>query len=151
MAEKTITPEKKGGTDWVVPVALVGGGAALGVGLWFYMKKPQGIDQGDDAVAKFKFHYEGASGQYILQVSLGHVRDIGVQLFDHIEGLTWTKEVELPESGEYEFTIPMDLPAAITPGIYDGEALIRLPGSDWLDYVTGGKLVTKSVITIREP
>ena len=149
MADKTVTPETKGGSDWVMPVALGAGVLGVGFGLYMYLKKPAGsVPQGSDAVANFKFNYQGEGGDYILQVSLGKVTVLGT--FDHVEGMTWTKNINLTESKEYAFSVLLDLPNAVTPGTYDAEALIRLPGSDWLDYVEGGKLVTKSALLITE-
>ncbi len=136
---------EKSKSDWVLPVALIGGVAAVGAGLIFYLHKP-GIPPGSNIKALFKFSYSGQGGKYILQVSLGHVRIV----FDHIEGMTWSKEVTLNESKEYEIPLEFKLAEAASPGPYDAEALIRLPGSDWLDYVPGGKLVTKSAILISE-
>ena len=148
MAE-TKTPVERKERDLVLPIVLGASTLAIGVGVYMYLKKPAGsVPQGSDAKASFKFNYQGEGGNYILQVSLGKVTVFGT--FDHVEGFTWTKNITLPGPDEYEFTIFLDLPAAISPDTYDGEALIRLPGSDWLDYVEGGKLVTKSALMITE-
>jgi len=137
--------EKK--KDWV-PIAAIGlGGVAIAASLFFFMKKPPGVDPGGEVRAHFSFDYLGEGGTYILQVSLGHVR-IMEPWFDHVEGMTWYKEVELPGPDTYGFNFDFDIPAGTDAGTYDGEALIRTPEMDWLDYLI--KKVTKGAITVRE-
>jgi hypothetical protein len=147
---KQQTAVPKGKTDVVVPIALVAAAAGIGFGLYMYYKKPAGtVPQGSDAKAVFNFTYHGEGGDYILQVSLGSVL-IADPWFDHVEGMTWTKEVNLPEAGEYSLEVVLDLTDAVAVGTYDAEALIRLPGSDWLEYLEGGKAVTKNALTVTE-
>lgn len=144
-------PKKK--KDIVTPIAVTVGSAALVTGLYFYMKKPKGVDPGDTIMAMFVFDYAGEGGDYILQVSLGHIR-IMEPFFDHVEGLTWELEIKLPVPEEppqkWEFGLLCPLPAATSSGTYDAEALIRTPGMDWLDYLKGTKMVTKNAVKVRE-
>ena len=143
MAVKT-TQKPKEKKDWITPVAIVGGAGMLGVGLWFFMSK-KGVAAGSDIKARFTFEYTGAGGDYLLQVSLGHVRTF---IFDHIEGATWTQEVALEGPGEYEFDVTFALPDFIDPGTYDAEALIRTDTMDWLEYFV--KAVNKSAVIVAE-
>jgi len=132
----------------VVPVLAVGlGAAALGLGLYFYTKKPAGVEPGGTIRCHFKFDYLGEGGTYVLQVSLGHVRVVE-PWFDHIAGLTKGKEIELLGPDTYEEDLDFDIPIGTTPATYDAEALIRTPEMDWLDYLI--KKVTKGAITVRE-
>ena len=137
----------EGKKDVVPAVAMVVGAAGVGAGLYFFLKKPSGIDQGDTLMASFKFDYAVPGGPYILQVSLGRVLPLGI--FDHVEGLTRTLDIVLPESPrEWEFLVLLPLPEATAPKSYDGEATIRRRGMDWLDYLV--KVTAKNVITVRE-
>ncbi len=130
----------------LVPVLAVGVGAvAVGLGLYFYTKKPPGVEPGGEIRCHFKFDYLGEGGTYVLQVSLGHQY---VVVFDHVEGLTFYKEIELPGPDTYEEDLDFDLPIGTEPDIYDAEALIRTPEMHWLDYLI--KKVTKGAITVRE-
>ena len=140
----------KGKTDVIVPIALVAAAAGIGFGLYMFYKQPAGtVPQGSDAKAVFNFTYHGEGGDYILQVSLGSVI-VSDPWFDHVEGMTWTKEVNIPEPGDYTFEVALDLTDAVAVGTYDAEALIRLPDSDWLDYLEGGKVLTKNALTVTE-
>lgn len=127
-----MVPGKK--RDWVPAVAIVGGGGLLALGLFLFLKKPAGITPGGSFTAHFTFDYTDVGGTYILQVSLGHIRIVS-PFFDHVEGLTWDTEIELPGPDAYEFDLVCDLPIAASPGSYDGEAGVRLPGADWLDFI----------------
>ena len=128
---KDLAPAKEK-RDWV-PIAAVGGGAAaVGLGLYFFMKKPPGVSPGNTFTAQFTFYYSGEGGSYILQVYLGHLYTLGV--FDHVEGLDWHPQVDLPEPGTYKFDVDCDLPVGTEPDTYDAEAGIREPGSGWLDF-----------------
>jgi len=145
MAEKKVTQKTQGKKkDWVTPVAVVGGGAVLVVGAVLLFKKGPHVPPGGVIEATFKYKYNGDQGDYVLQVSLGHVR-IG-EWFDHIEGLTWTKEINLTEAGAYEEELECPLPEGIAEKTYDAEALIRTPEMSEFDYIV--KLVAKSAIVV---
>lgn len=140
------TPPVKAGErkDWVTPIAVVGGAGVLGVGLWLFLKK-KGVAAGSDLVGHFVFDYAGTGGTYLLQISLGHIRAF---IFDHVEGATWTKEVQLEASGKYEIDFEFSLPDYIKAGTYDAEALIRTSSMDWLDYFI--KHEAKSAVIVIE-
>lgn len=120
MAEKTATK------DWVTPVALVGGAIMLGAGAYLVLKKPSVIRSGDKIKANFKFKYAGSGGVYVLQVSFGN-KIFDTPVFDHVEGLTFTKEINLTEAKDYVIDLIMALPMGVTPNVYDAEALIAAP------------------------
>jgi len=131
------TSELKQKTDWLVPTAVVLGGAGIAAGLYFYMKKPPGVDPGGSFDVTFNFDYLGEGGIFVLQVHLGKLY-VG-SIFDHVEGLGWSKQVTLAGPDSYEFKINCILPMATDPKIYDGEAGIRAVGP-WdppYDYIAG--------------
>uniref|UniRef100_A0A6M3X4Y2 Uncharacterized protein n=2 Tax=viral metagenome TaxID=1070528 RepID=A0A6M3X4Y2_9ZZZZ len=140
-AVKEKTEKKK---DWLTPVAVVGGAGLLGVGLFLFLRK-KGVAAGSQIKAHFVFDYTGAGGDYLLQVSLGHVRTF---IFDHIEGATWTMDISLPGPGAYEYDFLFTLPEFIKAGTYDAEALIRTEEMDWLEYYI--KAVSKSAVIVAE-
>jgi len=140
-AVKGKTEKKK---DWLTPVAVGGGALMLGVGLFLFLRK-KGVAAGSQIKAHFVFDYSGAGGDYLLQVSLGHVRTF---IFDHIEGATWTQDISLPGPGAYEFDVLFTLPEFIKAGTYDAEALIRTEEMDWLEYYV--KAVNKSAVIVAE-
>jgi len=119
--------------DWITPVAVVGGAGLLAAGIWMFTKKPPGTPGGTSFTAHFTFDYNGDGGSYIIQVSLGSVI-VASPWFDHVEGLTWQQQINLPSPGPYEFDLECDLPLAATPGVYDTESGIREAGSNWLDF-----------------
>ncbi len=132
--------------DWVPAVAIAAGAVGLAAGIYFYTKKPRGVDPGDVVVAHFKFDYNGTGGAYVLQVSFGRLL-IG-EFFDHIEGMTWETTVALPEPSTYEFNLECPLPQAAETRTYDAEALIRTPMMGRFDYLV--KALTKSAIAVRK-
>jgi len=141
---KPVTTPPKEKKDWLPPVAITLGAVGAGVGLWLLLRK-KGVAAGSKLKAHFTFDYSGAGGAYLLQVSLGHIRAF---IFDHVEGLTWTLEVELPSPKSYEFDVIFTLPEGLAAGSYDGEALIRTSEMDWLDYFV--KVETKGAIIVSE-
>lgn len=138
-------PEKR---DWVTPVCVLGGGVAVAAGAYMLLKKPPAISPGGAMRAHFVFDYMGYGGAFVIQVSLGHIR-VMEPLFDHIEGMTWTENITLPDSDDlerYEFDLDCEIPPATEEKTYDAEALIRTPSMDELDYLI--KDVTKNAIRI---
>lgn len=136
--------EKK---DWVPVVAIGIGAVGVAAGIYFYTRKPSGVSPGETIRARFVFDYYGEGGKYILQVSLGKVL-IMEPWFDHVEGLTWEEEVELPAPDHYQIDMECKLPAAVAEGGYDAEAGIRALGSHWLDFIE--KVYAKGVVKVRE-
>jgi hypothetical protein len=130
--------------DYLTPIAVGGGALMLGVGLFLFLRK-KGVAAGSQIKAHFVFDYTGAGGDFLLQVSLGHVRLLS---FDHIEGATWTMDISLSGPGAYEFDFLFTLPEFISAGTYDAEALIRTEQMDWLEYFI--KAVNKSAVVVAE-
>jgi len=140
--EENMTEQKK---DWVVPAAVAVGAVGVAGGLYLFLRKPKGLDPGDVLLARFNIVYLGDAGTFVIQVSLGSIV-IG-DFFNHIEGLTWTREVALPGPGEYSEDLECPLPEAIKARAYSAEALIRTPDMDPFTYLI--KDVRSDVITVR--
>ena len=142
-------PEKK--TDWLVPTAVVLGGAGIAVGLYFYTKKPSGVDPGDTIRARFVFDYLGSGGSYLLLVRFGTYRVIlGVDWFDPVGGLDrFTRTVNLPGPDSYQFDLSCRIPAGTSAGTYDAEGSVlspdMSPGLDWII-----RHFTKQAINVRK-
>ena len=132
--------------DWLVPAAVVVGTVGIGAGLYFYTKKPKGLDPGDILLARFNFVYLGDVTRVVIQVSLGSIV-IG-NVFNHIEGLTWSREIDLPGPDEYSEDLECPLPEATKARVYDTEALIRRPDMAPFTYLV--KDVGKAVIRVRK-
>ena len=133
--------------DPITVVAVVGGIAGLGLGIYLVMKKPAGVEPGGKVKAKFSFDYQGPPYSYILQVSLGNII-WGETIFDHLEGMTWQDEIELPGEGHYEHEFDFRLPAGIKAKSYDAEAGIKLKTAGLYDFLI--KVVAKDAVNVRE-
>lgn len=135
--------------DWAVPVAIVLGGGSIAVGLYFALRKPPGVSPGESFKVIFTFNYLGTGGTYVLQVHLGRLY-LGT-LFDHVEGLGWSKEVTLTNPGPCEFSFECPLPMGTTSKTYDGEAGIRTPNIPWdppYNY-TAGPVYKEGALQVR--
>ncbi len=137
------TKEEK---DWVVPAAIVIGGAGIAGGIYLALKKPKGVDQGDTIIAKFSFDYGLEAGTFIMQISLGTILE--GNWFDHIEGLTFTGEMQLEGPGNYTKEFEFTLPDSVEPKIYDAEAIIRKPSMSTYDYLI--KSLGRGVLNVRK-
>lgn len=136
--------EKK--VNWVPVVAVGVGVTAVGLGYYLYTRKPPGVEPGGDVRARFKFDYLGEGGDYVIQVSFGILYPLDI--FDHIEGMTWQREIELAGPDTYEFDLDCEIPPGTAAKQYDAEALIRTPEMDTFDYLI--RRFTKRAITVRE-
>ncbi len=117
-------------------IAVGAGALTLGVGIFFLTKKPKGVDPGDTMIARFTFDYLGAGGTFVTEISIGTLHSIGpIDIFDHITGLTWSKEVELPGPNSYVEDLVFRLPDALEDRKWDTEALIRTPDMDEHDCI----------------
>ena len=139
-----VKEEKK--ADWLPVVAIGLGAAGVGAGIYFWAKKPKGVDQGATFIARFKFDYLGQGGIYVIQLSLGNIL-IG-NWFDHVEGLTWSNEIILAGPATYTKDLTCKLPEALAPQKFDAEALIRTPTMSTFDYLI--KVVIKDFIEVRK-
>jgi len=148
MVETTELKEKK---DWLVPTAVVLGGAGIAAGLYFYMKKPPGVDVGDVIRAHFKFDYSGEGGSYRLLVRFGWYQPWYMPTgFDQEEGMDrYTKEVNLQGPDSYEFDLDCVIPTGVKASTYDAEGSILSlgmePGKDWIE-----RVFAKNVFTVRK-
>lgn len=136
--------EKK--VNWV-PVAAVGiGVATVGLGVYFWTKKPPGVSPGGVVRARFKFDYLGEGGTYVIQLRLGYHRLPG--WFDPEEGLLWYKEIELPEPGTYEDDLECVIPDGAPARTYDAEGSIRTPDIPPEDRLL--RVFIDKAVTVRE-
>jgi len=134
-------------SNWLLPAAVIVGGTGIAVGLYFYMRKPPGVDPGDKVRAHFGFGYQGNGGSYILLVRFGYHRISGLfDWFDPEEGLLFSKQISLPGSDSYEFDVDCVIPDGTPDRSYDAEASIlsldMQPGQDWILRVFKDKAIT---------
>ncbi len=146
MKSPTRAPVKE--TNLLPAVAIVIGGAGVATGLYFWMKKPPGVDPGDTIRAHFTFDYLGSGGSYILLVRFGYHRISGlIDWFDPEEGLDrFTKLVNLTGPQAYKFDVDCKLPDAAPSRDYDAEGSVlsvdMQPGQDWILRVFKDKAIT---------
>lgn len=138
-------------SDILPAVALVGSAAALGAGLYLFMKKPAGIDPGDSFLATFNFDYNGQGGPYVLVVRFGYYKPPYFPLgFDEEETLGHhTLGINLITPNHYEYFLESTIPEGAKPGQYDAEFLILTPDMTiGHDYII--RTYLKSVFNVRE-
>ena len=143
--------------DYITPIVLGAAIGAMGLGTWL-MFRPKGAKAGDKVTATFSFDYYGDGGTYILQISLGEIWPLGI--FDHIDGLTWEREMELSvlDNAGNELKRPIhfkeelefELPGATKPQRYDAEAGIRIPGSGQFKFVENGVVKVDNALLVEE-
>ncbi len=142
----TNAPERK--TDWLIPTAVILGGAGVAGGLYLYMKKPPGVSPRDTIRARFTFDYTGQGGSYVLLVRFGYHRLSGLlDWFDPEEGLDrYTKPVNLGSPDSYKFDVDCLLPDGAAARTYDAEGSIlspdMRPGQEWILRVFKDKAIT---------
>ncbi len=128
--------EEKNKTDWGTVAGLAAGVGALGLGAWL-MSRKTGAHPGDEITAKFNSEYYGKGGIYTIQVSLGNI--LVSNWFDHVEGLTWSKNITIPTPAQLPVKVSEDLlftlPLATKAQAYDAECLIRTPAMSEFDYL----------------
>lgn len=137
--------------DWV-PVAAVGvGAAAIGLGVYFWTRKPPGVSPGEVVRAHFKFDYLGEGGNYVLLVRFGYYQPPYMPFgFDEEEKMGHhTLEITLPEPLTYEFNLDCVIPDGAPARTYDAEGSILTPemepGKDWII-----RVFKKGAVTVRE-
>ncbi len=143
--------------DYTTPIVILGAVGAMGLGAWL-MFRPKGAKGGETVTADFKFDYYGNGGTYILQISLGTIWPFSI--FDHIEGLTWEKNIELSvydTAGQklerpihFNEEIEFRLPLGTLPRRYDAEAGIRILGSEQFDFVEEGVVQITNALLVEE-
>jgi len=143
--QETKAPKEK--RDLLVPAAIAMGVAGVGLGLYFFTKKPEGVDPGDTVLARFKFGYVGSGGLYTFQVWFG--AEVLGGWFNHVIG-PFLSEAPLDEPGPYEIDVECLIPMGTGAQKYDAESLIRIPGMGEFDYLPGTKIITTGAINVRK-
>jgi len=123
------------GSSLLKPLAIGVGVLGLAAGVYFYMKKAPGVAAGSVLMARFKFTYSGKGGTYVIQASLG-TQDVVFQfIFNHVEGLTWSREIQLTDANTYTEELECPIPMGAKQKAYDAEALIRTPSMKEFEYL----------------
>ena len=135
--------------DYVTPIAIIGGLGLAAAGLYYYSRKPPGVDPGGTVFTTVTFAYTGAPIAVVVQVSFGRVL-VG-PLFEHYDSMIWVEPYYIALGGSHEVKVacklPDDPPSVL--GGYDAEILIRTPDMPQFTYLPGGKLVDKQVVNLR--
>lgn len=141
-------PEK--GKDWVTPVVLVGGGAAVVTGLVIFLKKKQ-LGAGQELAATFLFEYKGPRADYTFRITMGHT--IGappVGWFDEMEETRYEESAEVTPSSDWskhKIELIYQVPEVLAPDKYDVEFSIRqLDGS----IVHDMRVIANDIIRVEE-
>lgn len=139
--------------DLTPAIAAIGGGIAIAAGIYFFTRKPKGVDPGDSVVAVFKFNYSGDGGDYVLQVGLGKIVGLLVwDAFDNVDGLRFPETIYLPPTDgiptPQEFELEFTIPEGTEAKTYDAEALIRTPTMDVDDYIIRTRM--EGALVVRE-
>lgn len=139
----------------VAPIVLgVGAAALVGLGIYFWTKKPEGYDPGDILKPDFSFQHRGSGGDFILRIALGYHRfEVGkISWFDEEEGLGWDFATNLELHDELTLLLYKDLecpiPAGAKPYVYDGMGSIRTPDMPPEEYLE--RIIADKVTRIRE-
>lgn len=117
--------------DKVAPIILgLSAVGLIGLGLYFWTRKPPSVQPGAKMLATFKYMHKGISGNYYFRIQLGEIRPYLPPFphFDEVEGLEW-KIMEIIKS-HIEWTpctteISFQIPEWIVPKRYDAEGSIR--------------------------
>jgi len=129
-------------TDWVTPIAIIGGGAALAVGAYFLIKKKTLIEPGDTYEVTFSFKYRGPQSNYLLRVTMGNI--IG-WIFNEEESTREEYPIELSASTDwqpYTFTVSYHVPDVIG-NLNDMEYSIRYANTN---IVSGARILADNVV-----
>lgn len=137
-----------GKIEWGTIAALGAGAAAIGLGVYFWTKKPPGVSPGERIRAHFIFDYLGVGGDYVLLVRFGYHRL--ANWFDPEEGMDrYMLDVGLPGPDAYDFDVDCAIPGGAPARSYDAEGSIltpeMVPGHDWIL-----RVFTDKAITVRE-
>lgn len=144
-----VQPKKQ--TDFITPAAIVLGVGGLGFGIYYIMKKPPGIDPGDQVTAIVKFDYDGPSDEipYVISIRFGNHDPVYYPFggFDPQGSLEYHDfDITLSGPGSYEYEIPIDIPPDAKAGTWDAECFIRYPeqtlGHDWIVRVFQDNAIT---------
>jgi len=145
VAKKSVAKEP---VDWGTIGALGAGGAALGLGLFFWMRKTA-FAAGDDIYCRFKYQHAGPGGAYNLRVVMGHTITLGpIEVFDEMEETRQEFAIIVPESAELEPVVNLatyQVPEVLAPDKYDVEASLRyVDGS----IVSGMRVIANDIVEV---
>lgn len=116
--------------DWLVPTAIVLGGAGVIVGLLIYFKKTA-FGAGDKIYCVFRYNHAGPGGEYIARVIMGHtIGSPPIGYFDEMDETKQEFNIEVPASTELEGVKNLaiyEVPKVLVPDKYDVEASLRYP------------------------
>ncbi len=138
--------------DWQTPALLAIGATGLGAGLYFFLKKPPGVDPGDIVLAQFEFDYLGPAGDYVLSVRFGDWKPWYLPFgFDPYPELEFTGLITVPGPGTHEFDLECVIPEfGIRARTFDAEAALLLPGTTIEDgWIEGTRIYKESAIKVR--
>lgn len=122
--------------DWVPAVTIGLGAIGIGAGIYFFLKRPEGVLPGDTVRASFSFDYLGLGGSYVLLVRFGWRYPIGGG-FNPEEGLDrYMRNITLSGPDTYQLDVDCLIPDTVKASTYDAEGSIltptMLPGQDWI-------------------
>jgi hypothetical protein len=112
-------------TDWVTPVAVIGGGTALAVGAYFMLKGKKTVKPGDKLKVTFKFEYRGSGGAYLLRVALGNTV---AMFFSEEESARIEYPISLGASPDWvkiTQVVDYEVPSALGENTHDAEFSLR--------------------------
>ena len=136
--------ELKQKTDWLVPTAVVLGGAGIAAGLYFYMKKPS-FSAGDKIYCVFKYKHAGPGGAYRARVVMGHtVGSPPFGYFDEMDETMQEYDIEVPPSVELKDVknlVIYEVPKVLNPDKYDLEASLRYSDGKIIERVIANDII----------
>lgn len=111
-------------------IGIVAGVAALGAGLYFYLKGlPKGFRPGESFIVVGSIEHRGVAGRVVQQCALGK---IVLGIFDEVEGLKWRADFSVDQDANWRaYPIALGcgpIPIGTKPGTYDAEFSIREDG-----------------------
>jgi len=139
--------------DWVTPVAVVGGGAALAIGAVMLFKQ-KGFGPGQGIKCTFSFKHSGPGGDFKFRVVLGHIIGISpLAWFDEEENIPnyLQESVGLVAASntfeEKQAVVYYKVPKILRADKYDLEASIRyMDGS----IVPGMRVMADDIVIVKE-
>jgi len=141
MAEREISEKKK---DWLVPAAVVLGGAGMVAGLLIYFKK-SGFGSGDKIYCVFKYKHAGPGGAYRARVIMGHtIGSPPLGYFDEMDETMQESDIEVPgsvELKEVKNLVIYEVPKVLNPDKYDLEASLRYMDGKIIERVVANDII----------
>lgn len=139
MAE-TRTREK---TDWVTPLAITVGGAALIGGVLFFLRGKETAAPGDILNVTFKFDYRGPMDSYRLRIVLGNARALLPFDEDPVTLQEYTIVIEASDEWvTHEEMVEYEIPL-FGEGVSDAEFSIRYSDNT---IVNGWRIIARDIV-----